>query len=227
MILLTSAYLPPVQYFTKLYSGVPIVEERADHYVKQTCRSRCIIAAADGPLALTVPVETETGGTSRTAMRDIRISEHGKWRHQHWQAIVSAYDRSAFFAYYADDFENIYRQPFRYLVDFNAALCHLVLDLLDLHPDIRVNDNAYLDADTLRQQGLEVEDFRQTIRPKLPADSDPCFCAKPYFQVFAQRHGFLPNLSMIDLLFNCGPESRIVLKASTIHKERARKKDHS
>ena len=216
MILLTSAYLPPIQYFTKLYSGLPIVEERADHYVKQTYRNRCIIAADDGPLPLTVPVETEAAGTSHTPMRDIRISNHGNWRHQHWQAIVSAYDRSAFFSYYADDFEAIYRRPYRYLVDFNADLLALILHLLDLHPDIRINTEAYIDAEALRRQGYAVEDFRQTIRPKLAADADPSFRPVPYFQVFAQRHGFLPNLSMIDLLFNCGPESRLVLKASRV-----------
>ena len=213
MILLTSAYLAPVHYYTKLCSGERIIEERADHYVKQTYRNRCIIAADDGPLALTIPVVTETSGTSQTAMRDIRISDHGKWRHQHWQTIVSAYERSAFFEYYSDDFNAVFHKEFTFLVDFNEALQHLVLDLLDLHPDIRVNEGTYLDAAALEKEHQEaVLDFRQTIRPKLSTSTDPTFCPVPYFQVFALRHGFLPNLSIIDLLFNMGPESRLVLR---------------
>ena len=215
MHLLTSAYLAPIHYYTKLFSGESIVEERADHYVKQTYRNRCIIAADDGPLALTIPVVTETAGTSQTCMRDIRISEHGKWRHQHWQAIVSAYDRSAFFEYYADEFHAVFHRDYRFLVDFNEALQHLVLDLLEYHPDVRVNDGPYIDADALGLECKEpVHDFRQSIRPKLPYDTDPTFHPVPYFQVFALRHGFLANLSIIDLLFNMGPESRLVIRNS-------------
>ena len=205
MFLLTSAYLAPIHYYTKLFSGERIVEERADHYVKQTYRNRCIIAADDGPLALTIPVVTEATGTSQTCMRDIRISEHGKWRHQHWQAIVSAYDRSAFFEYYADDFLAVFNRDYRFLV----------LDLLEYHPDVCVNNGPYLDAEALRPTSKEpVHDFRQSIRPKLPYDTDPAFHPVPYFQVFGLRHGFLPNLSIIDLLFNMGPESRLVLRHS-------------
>lgn len=215
MILLTSAYLGPVHYYTKLYRGERIVEERADHYVKQTYRNRCIIAADDGPLPLTIPVTAEASGTSQTAMRDIRISSHGKWRHQHWQAIVSAYDRSPFFEYYADGFEAIYRRDFVFLVDFNEALQHLVLDLLDIRPDIRFNHGAYADAGALQAEtGEPVHDFRQSIRPKTSPDFDADFRAVPYFQVFARRNGFVPNLSIIDLLFNMGPESRLVLRES-------------
>ena len=215
MFLLTSAYLAPIHYYTKLFSGERIVEERADHYVKQTYRNRCIIAADDGPLALTIPVVTEATGTSQTCMRDIRISEHGTWRRQHWRAIVSAYDRSAFFEYYADDFLAVFNRDYRFLVDFNEALQHLVLDLLEYHPDVCVNNGPYLDTEALRLTSKEpVHDFRQSIRPKLPYDTDPAFHPVPYFQVFGLRHGFLPNLSIIDLLFNMGPESRLVLRHS-------------
>lgn len=208
MILLTSTYLGPVHYYTKLYSGEPIIEERADHYVKQTYRNRCIIAGDDGPLALTVPVEGMPCGTSKTPMHAIRISDHGKWRHQHWQAIVSAYESSPFFEYYADEFETVFSRPYEFLVDFNHDLQQLVLDLLELHPSITVNDGTYLNLP-------EAKDFRETIRPKIAFDFDPDFRPVPYYQVFRSRHGFLPNLSIIDLLFNMGPESRLILKQSS------------
>lgn len=230
-MILTSAYLAPVHYYTKLYSsalaGVPVIEEQADHYVKQTYRNRCIIAGDDGPIALTIPVSAPTTlpdgstplGISKTPMHAVLISDHGNWRHQHWQSIVSAYRSTPYFDYYADDFERIFSSDATLLVDFNAALRDLVLDCLDLHPIITVNTGHYLDAgpqgaSSPELAGGEALDFRETIRPKLPYSSDPHFQPAPYYQVFAQRHGFLPNMSIIDLLFNMGPESRIVLRNS-------------
>lgn len=204
-VILTSAYLPPVQYFTKLYAAPYVIEERCEHYVKQTYRNRCIIAGANGPLALTVPVEHD--GSVRPLTRDVRISDHGNWRHLHRTALMSAYDNSPFFPYYADDFMPLYERRFKYLVDFNAALCGLICDLLDLHPDIRPT-TAYASP----SEG--VDDLRETIRPKVPFETDVHFHPVPYYQVFRERHGFLPNLSMVDLLFNMGPEARIVLRNS-------------
>lgn len=216
MFLLSSAYLAPIHYYTKLIAGVPVVEERCDHYVKQTYRNRCLIATPDGPLALTIPVEGRPkaeGGTSKTPMRDIRISQHGRWRSLHWNALVSAYDNSPFFQYYADDFSEIYRRSHTFLVDFNTELQHLVLNLLNFRPRWHANSEQYLlpadlDGDT--------HDFRELIRPKISPDFDPGFRIVPYYQVFASRTGFLPNLSIVDLLFNMGPESRIVLRQSLL-----------
>lgn len=206
-VLLTSAYLGPVQYFTKLYAAPRVVEERADHYVKQTYRNRCVIAGPDGPLALTLPVEH---AGPRQATRDVRLSDHGNWRHTHWTALASAYENSPYFPYYADDFRHLFEQRFTFLVDFNAALQALVCDLLDLHPALSVSPH-YVDA---AAEGLD--DCRETIRPKADFRLDPHFRPAPYYQVFAERTGFLPNLSMADLLFNMGPESRLVLRRSVV-----------
>lgn len=207
-VILTSAYLAPVQYYTKLYAAPRIVEERCDHYVKQTYRNRCIIAAPDGPLPLVVPVERDDRPKRPT--RDVRLSNHGQWRRLHRAAFVSAYENSPFFEYYADEFFGVLERPYAFLVDLNEAFRSLMLDWLDLHPRIEQTESYMEDVPP------GTDDLRERIRPKIPASADPAFRPAPYYQVFAGRNGFLPNLSIADLLFNMGPESRMVLRASCL-----------
>ncbi len=202
-IYLSSAYLAPVQYYTKLSAYPHIYVEQYDHYVKQTYRNRCVIASAGGPLVLTIP--TERTDSIKCLMKDVRISEHGKWRHLHWTAIESAYKTSPFFDYYQDDFRPFYEKKYDFLYDFNEQLCQTVCELIDLHPDIQ-RTKDYKQAFTPHEL-----DFRETIHPKKDYASDTAFHPQPYYQVFEARHKFLPNLSIIDLLFNMGPESLIVL----------------
>ena len=203
--LLSTAYLAPVEYYTKLLAYDHILVEQYDHYAKQTYRNRCTIAAPDGPLALSVP--TVKPDTPKCFTRDIRISDHGNWRHLHWNALESAYNHTPFFEYYKDDFRPFYEQKYEFLVDFNEALCQLVCSLLDISPRIsRTTD--YAAAPT------NADDFRERIHPKKDfRTEDPDFVARPYYQVFQDRLGFLPNLSIVDLLFNMGPESLLVLQA--------------
>jgi len=207
-VILTSAYLPPVQYFTKLYAAPHIYEERCDHYVKQTYRNRTVIDSPAGALALTIPVEHDD--VAKPITRDIRISDHGNWRHLHWMALVSTYEKSPYFYYYADDFRPFYERKYKYLVDFNEALCKTLCALIDLAPTVQLT-TAYADA-----AALGADDLREAIRPKRDFSTDAHFCPAPYYQVFAARHGFLPNLSMADLLFNMGPEACIVLRRSVV-----------
>ena len=128
-VILTSAYWPNVQYFTKLYAAPYVVMEHNDHYVKQTYRNRCIIDGPDGPLTLTVPVEH--GGVAKPTTGEVRVSEHGNWRHLHWNALVSAYEKSPYFFYYADEFRPFYEQRFDCLVELNGAIVAKVCELLD------------------------------------------------------------------------------------------------
>lgn len=199
---LSTAYLGPVQQYAKLMQYPEIRMETQENFLKQTYRNRCIIATANGPLALSVPIVKPD--TPKCLIRDIRISDHGNWRKLHWNALVSAYRMSPFFDYYADDFAPFYEKKYEFLFDFNERLRETVCDLIDLHPAVGYTEEYRPDVE---------HDFRESIRPKHEQE-DADFRPAPYYQVFREKYGFLPNLSIADLLFNMGPESLLVLKTS-------------
>lgn len=203
-VLLSSAYLPPVEWFTKLVAYPKVYIEQYDHYCKQTYRNRCLIATQAGTQALTIPVALPS---AKTYMRDVRISEHGNWRHLHWQSLVSAYENSPFFEFYADNFRPFFEKRYDFLHDFNLELVQTLCRLLNI-PFAPTLTSEYADA-----AALDADDFRSAINPKHPGE-DPDFVAAEYYQVFALRNGFKPNLSVADLLFNEGPEGIITLYKS-------------
>lgn len=193
--LLATTFFGPVQWYHKLYRADGVVIDVTEPFRKQSFRNRCYIAAANGVQALTVPVE------KARLTRDVRISDHGEWRRVHWNAIQSAYGESPFLEYYQDDLRPFFEKRWDYLLDFNEAIFHTICSLLDIHPRWLTSDELLdLSATT------GVMDYREGINPKHPAD-DPDFVPRSYYQVYASRYGFQPNLSVIDLLLNMGPES--------------------
>lgn len=208
-IYLSSAYLAPVQYYTKFLSSKQIFIEQNDSYLKQTYRNRCTIVSANGEISLSVPVIHSS--KDKTVMKDIRIAEHGNWQHMHWNAIISAYNSTPFFEYYQDDFYPFYHKKYAFLFDFNEELRMLVLKLLNIEsPEINYTDGY-------KTEFAENEvDMRDIIHPKRDWSTlDSVFKAAPYYQVFDRKFGFIPNMSIIDLLFNMGNESQLVLAKST------------
>ena len=196
-ILLCSAYLPPLSFFTAINSGDDVLIEQYDNYCKQTYRNRCRIATANGIQTLTIPIVK--ADTPKQLMKDVRISDHGEWRHQHWNALESAYMNSPFFMYYQDDFRPFYEKKYEFLIDFNTELTLRIMELAGINKQLKLTESYQKDPNVL--------DLRDIIEPGINEPENP----HPYWQVFKQKNGFLPNLSAVDLLFNMGPEFSLYL----------------
>jgi hypothetical protein len=198
--LLQTTYFGPIQWYQKLYRYDHCLIEQYDSFQKQTYRNRCVIATANGVQALTVPVEHSD---DKVLTKDLRISDHNQWRRVHWNALQSAYSESPFFEYYADDLHPFFEKKYEFLLDFNEAIRQKVCELIDIHPNVEYTSEYTSD---IQHQTSDITDFREVINAKHP-QPDAGFNAKTYWQVFQHKHGFLPNLSILDLLFNMGPES--------------------
>ncbi len=197
-VVLSTTYFGPIQWYQKLHRYGCSIVSREERFRKQSYRNRCVIATANGLQALTVPVVHDAGKDIGT----LRVSEHGNWRHVHWNALCSAYGDSPFFQYYADDIRPFFESRWEYLYDLNMAITVKMCELLDIHPNI----TDRLDGDV--QGG--VDDLTDAIDPK-HGSVDPAFVPRHYYQVYERRYGFQPNLSILDLLFNEGNESVLYL----------------
>ena len=202
--LLQTTYFGPIQWYQKLYRYDHCLIEQYDSFQKQTYRNRCVIATANGTQALTVPIEhLPLTSHPSSLVKDLRISDHNQWRRVHWNALQSAYSESPFFEYYADDLRPFFEKKYVFLIDFNEDIRQKVCELIDFKPSVEYTKKFTSD---ISLQTSVIFDFRDVINAKHPKP-DTDFEAKEYWQVFQHKHGFQPNLSILDLLFNMGPES--------------------
>jgi hypothetical protein len=195
--IVSTAYFPPIQLFKLFKSEKLILIEKFENYTKQTYRNRCVILTANGPLDLIIPVVKPNG--NRTLVKDVKIDNSVKWRREHWRAIESAYRSSAYFEFLSDYFEPFYNKGWNFLWDYNLEIIYRILDILEM--EITIQETEVYATPT-----AEITDFRNAISPKQKPDlifKSP----KPYYQVFESKFGFTPNLSILDLLCNCGRES--------------------
>jgi hypothetical protein len=195
MDILHTTYFGPIQWYQQLYRSECVYLDGNERWQKQTIRNRCYIATTSGVQALSVPIVHHTSPVSQT--KNILISDHGKWRTEHWNALMSAYSESPFFEYYADDIRPFFEKRYDFLIDFNEAIRQTICQLIDIQPQVEYTTDYVRPCDN---------DYREVINAKHPQpDSD--FEPRTYWQVFQQKHGFQANLSILDLLFCMGPES--------------------
>ena len=185
--------------------------EACENYQKQSYRNRCKFYAADGVQALSFPVVHEAG-TYKHPVSQIKVDYSTPWLIQHQRAIVSAYRTSAYFEYYQDELFEIMNSKPETLLELNMALLRFFIDKIGLKVDPRLT-GEYSHGGLVETDGIECEDLREVIHPKRPNNilSDLAL-EKPYFQVFAPKYGFKSDLSIMDLLFNEGPDSILYLK---------------
>ncbi len=188
-------YLPPVEYFVQLNKyKTSIAIEKEEHFPKQTYRNRANVYTPDGVLALTVPVTK--GSKNHTKIKDVKISYDFDWQRLHWLSLQACYRRSAYFEYYEDEFSVFYKKNFPFLFDYNEQLLQFIIKAIKLPLSISYTHEYEVEYS-------DNKDLRNAFNPK----NKNSFTQKPYFQVFDDRKGFLENLSIVDLLFNQGPQS--------------------
>jgi hypothetical protein len=195
-IILSTAYLPPIDYMAALIHANKIFLEQYENYSKQSYRNRCILYAANGILPLSVPVELAT--YKKITIKDVRIDNRETWQKQHFRSIESAYRTSPFFDYLIDDFIPLYSKAQTFLFDFNLSLLHILLDILQTNKSIELTTDY-------EHNPLNANDLRNAFHPKKETNNTDGIMKYP--QVFDAKFGFIPNLSCVDLIFNLGPSA--------------------
>jgi hypothetical protein len=198
--LLPTAYLAPLSYYALIIKSPNSIIEQYEHFKKQTIRSRCSIYSSNGSLVLSVPKVRKS--SSKTLIKDIQICYTEPWQKIHWNAIQSSYNSSPFFEYYMDEIFVIYNTKEKYLIDLNIKTHQLILKFLQIDSKINLSNNY--------NRQTELEDFRDK---KFQSTNN-----LEYDQVFSIKKGFTPNLSIIDLVFNLGPESNNYLEKIEVSK---------
>ena len=194
--LLSTAYLPPIEYILKCMQG-PVTLEVCEHYIKQSYRNRVLIATANGIQVLSIPV---VHISSKMPILDVRIDYATPWQRLHWKSIDTAYSGSPYFLYFQDYIRPFYEKKFDFLFDFNLELTQVILKLFG--KDFQPQQTKEFIADYTQRK--DIDDLRNIIHPKRCREAGYPFPHKPYTQIFEDRLGFVPNLSIVDFLFNEG-----------------------
>ncbi len=201
-ILMHPVYFGPISYYAKLSHCSQLIFEKHDNYQKQTYRNRCYIATPEGKLLLNIPIKHTSTGTRGSRVKahqkyqEVKIENAFNWQQQHWKSIQIAYRSSPFFEFYEDDFAHLFEKEYTFLMDFNLVCFDITNDLLKLSLT-----PSFTDSFSLKYN--DIQDLRYLAQSKIQRPIQ----ALPYTQVHHKHHGFLENLSILDLLFNLGPES--------------------
>ena len=201
-ILIHPTYFSNIAHFVAIVKADKLTFEYDDNFIKQTYRNRTYIYTANGKLLLNIPViHTQK---NRQKYKDVKISQETNWQSHHWKSLLSAYSTSPFFEYYQDELIYLFKTKTKYLLDFNLNCFEAICDCLQF-------DLGYSKTDDYQKIAKDTIDFRYLVNAKI---EDPQF--EPYSQVFQDKHGFINNLSILDLLFNEGPNALSYLESQSI-----------
>jgi hypothetical protein len=197
-IIVSTSYFPPLGYFFVLVKARDIFIEVHETYPKQTCRNHCCIYSANGKQTLSVPVRKPEG--NHTLTRDIRIRYDLPWQKVHLRSIEAAYSNSPFFLYYKDYFLPFFTGHYDSLVELNSGILQTIFRILHIRKEPELTGSFV-------RVPLNLTDHRSDLTSKRHDFSSP-----PYFQTFSEKYGFISNLSILDLIFNLGPEAEEYLQ---------------
>lgn len=196
--LIYPTYFPNLVHFLAMVNADVVYFEVSDNYQKQSFRNRTEIYSANGKLALTVPVSYSQ--KNRQQYKDITIANDDLWQQQHLKSLQSSYSMSPFFEFYIDDLMPLFENQFNYILDFNLKCFEVLKDCLQL-------DIITKSTETFEKEPKSKTDYRPLVHRNYKTTT-----FEPYTQVFTEKHGFIPNLSILDLLFNEGPNTELYLK---------------
>ena len=202
-ILIHPTYCPSIATFVAIAKADSVVMEVQDNYQKQTYRNRCYIYAANGKLQLSIPVVFSQ--KNRQKYSEVKIANTYKWQDNHWKSLESAYRTSPFFEFFADELQPLFTETFDTILEFNLKCFELICDCLQLELD-------YSKTEVYDKEPKNTIDYRALVNAK----KETIIPLKPYTQVFKAKHGFINNLSILDLLFNEGTNAVSYLKSQTI-----------
>ena len=192
-VLLSTAYLPNILYLSHVINSDKIVLEKHEHFIKQTYRNRCEIVTSNGKLSLSIPLIKQA---DKEIISDKKISYSENWQKQHWRAITSAYKNSPYFEFFEDEFKPFYENEYEFLFEYNTQLLRTILHILRLKKQI--DFSKQFEFTTTNK--IDFRSLSEINSAEIPT-------LKPYYQVFADKCGFMPNVSCLDALFNIGLET--------------------
>lgn len=194
-----TAYFPPIGYLRNVLAFDSIKIECHENFVKQSFRNRCCILNSNGVQTLSIPL---IQAHEKIKSADVEISFAQNWKLNHWRSIESAYNRSAYFEFYKDELKDLFFLPEKNLIHFNTKLLNWLLLQIKSKAIIGFTDSF---------QKMHEKDFRSLCDSGKNTAAITSLLTKEYPQVFSYKYDFTPNLSMLDLLFNCGPDARMFL----------------
>ncbi len=202
-VLLSTACFPSIQYLSKLLQYNEVYIDQYENFNKQSYRNRYLILSANGPESMVVPVIKGRG--KKIKIKDLQIAYDTHWQRNHWRTLFSAYNNSPYFEYYKDDIFFIFEKRHQFLLEMNLQIHQALCNLLDIKYNLQLTTG-------FQEFPANGDNLREAFSPKIHKNrEDAGFFPQKYTQVFSEKLEFVPNLSVLDLLFNEGPNSLSVL----------------